>query len=142
MRTVILFFFLVVGVAAVSALATRYLIDQPPRQPEVLHDWLHAQLDLTDEQLVALERIEAEFAVKEAPLRDAFAADNRDLATVIREEGAYTPKVSIAVENVHQQMGELQKLSIAHLFEMTTVLEPEQKKKLMHYAEMALTETP
>jgi Spy/CpxP family protein refolding chaperone len=141
MRTVILFFFLVVGVAAVSALATRYLIDQTPRQPEALHEWLHAQLDLTDEQLEALEKIETTFAVKETPLRAAFTEANRDLAIVIREEGAYTPKVSAAVENVHRQMGELQKISIAHLFEMTTVLEPEQKNKLMHYAEMALTDT-
>jgi Spy/CpxP family protein refolding chaperone len=141
MRTVILFFFLVVGVAAVSALATRYLINQTPRQPGALHDWLHAQLDLTDEQLEALEKIEATFAVKETPLREAFTAANRDLAIVIREEGAYTSRVSKAVENVHQQMGELQKISIAHLFEMTTVLEPEQKNKLMTYAEMALTDT-
>ncbi|RKX35789.1 MAG: heavy metal resistance protein [Verrucomicrobia bacterium] len=142
MRTVILFFFVVIGVAAISALATRHFTEQSPQTPDAMHGWLHEELNLTDEQEASLNRIEEQFAGEEAGLRAAFNAANRHLATVIREEGAFTPRVVAAVENVHREMGELQKLSISHLFEMTKVLAPEQNEKLMRYAEKALTETP
>ena len=141
MRTVILFFSVVIGVAAISALATRYFMAAPQQTHDSKREWLHEQLNLTEKQHEALEQIEVRFASEETRLRDAFNAANRNLATAIHEEGASTPRVEAAIENVHHQMGELQKLSVAHLFEMTTVLEPEQKEKLMHYAEIALTET-
>ncbi len=142
MRTIILFFFVVIGVAAISALATRHFIEPPAQTPYTMHEWLHEELNLTEEQSASLKRLEEQFATEEAGVRSAFNDANRHLATVIREEGAFTPRVVAAVENVHRQMGELQKLSIAHLFEMTKVLSPEQRAKLMRYAEQALTETP
>lgn len=140
MRNLILFFVVVLGMAAMSALTTWYFVSGTSESYHDVHDWLHEELNLTDDQVVALEKIEGQFADEESQLRDAFANANRDLATALREEGAYTPRVATAVEGVHREMGELQKLSIAHLFEMTTILEPEQSEKLMHYAEMALTE--
>ena len=140
MKPTVLFFIVVTGVAAISAIATRQWIDRKPATAESVHDWLHNQLDLTEEQSEALEQIEESYAKEERPLREAFAAANRDLAALIREEGAYTPKVALAVEHVHHQMGELQKLSIEHLFTMASVLDPPQKEKLIHYAELALTE--
>jgi Spy/CpxP family protein refolding chaperone len=140
MKSVFFFFAVVIGVAAISAVATRHLIDRPQPQVASLHDWLHRQLDLTEEQSVALDRIEAEFAAEEKPVREAFAAANRELAALIGAEAAYTPEVASAVEHVHHLMGELQKLSIKHLFSMASVLDPGQREKLIHYAEMALTE--
>jgi len=142
MRTTILFFFVVIGVAAISALATRHFTEPPAHTPHSMHEWLHEELNLTEEQSASLTRLEEQFATKEAGVRTAFNDANRHLATVIREEGAFTPRVGAAVEEVHRQMGELQKLSISHLFEMTTVLDPEQNEKLMGYAEKALTGTP
>lgn len=142
MRIVILFFAMVVGVAAVSALVTRQFVERPPESQEALHRWLHERLDLTPDQKESLKKIEDRFAVEEQRLRDDLAQANRDLAVAISEDGSYTPRVSAAVERVHLQMGELQKLSIEHLFEMTTVLSPEQSARLMQYAEMALTEAP
>ncbi|RLC97736.1 MAG: heavy metal resistance protein [Chloroflexi bacterium] len=142
MRTTILFFFVVIGVAAISALATRHFIEPPAHAPCTMHEWLHEELSLAEEQSASLTRLEEQFATEEAEVRTAYNAANRHLATVIREEGAFTPRVVTAVENVHRQMGELQKLSIAHLFEMTTMLTPEQNEKLMRYAEKALTQTP
>lgn len=142
MRTVILFFAVVIGVAAISTLATRHFIERPPQTQDALHHWLHDRLDLTAAQKEALAKIDVRFAAEVKRLRDALAVANRDLATAIREEGSYTPRVVAAVEHVHHEMGELQKLSIAHLFEMTTVLSPEQSARLMQYAEMALTAGP
>ena len=142
MRTVILFFAVVVGVAAIAALATRQLIEQPPRTQDAMHRWLHDRLELTAEQEESLRKIESRFASEERRLRNGLSQANRDLATVISEESSYTPRVAAAVERVHSEMGELQKLSIAHLYEMTTVLSPEQNARLMQYAEMALTESP
>ena len=140
MKNLLFFFALVIWVAAISAVATRHLIDRPQPRGISLHDWLHRQLDLTDEQRVALERIEADYAAEEKPIREAFAAANRELAALIGTEAAYTPDVASAVEKVHHLMGDLQKLSIEHLFAMTSVLDPRQREKLIHFAEMALTE--
>jgi len=140
MKATFFFFVVVIGVAAISAVTTRLLIDRPQPQAASLHDWLHERLDLTQEQSVAIDQIEAEFATKEKPVREAFAAANRDLAALIGAEAAYTPEVAEAVEQVHHLMGELQKLSIEHLFAMASVLDPGQREKLIHYAEMALTE--
>jgi Spy/CpxP family protein refolding chaperone len=142
MKSTAAFFLVVIGVATVSAIATRLWIEREPPAPESVHEWLHARLDLSAEQDEALEQIEERFAAQEKPLREAFAAANRDLAVLIREEGAFTPNVASAVENVHHRMGELQKLSLEHLFTMASILDPAQKETLIHYAEMALTEFP
>lgn len=142
MRTTILFFVGVIAVAAVSSLATRHFTEPTPETEDALHHWLHDQLELTAGQRDALSKIEARFRGDEARLRDALAQANHDLAQAIREHDSFSPSVAAAVENVHLQMGELQKLSIAHLYEMKAILTPAQGDKLMQLAEMALTEAP
>lgn len=142
MRKVILLFAIVVAVAALSAVATRHLVGEDRPTQDAMHRWLHHRLGLTTEQKAGLVAIEAKYSAEEQRLRAAFHQANHDLANAIREDGKYTPRVTAAIERVHHEMGELQKLSIAHLFEMTTVLTPEQSAKLMEYAEMGLTQTP
>lgn len=142
MRNAIIFFTVVIAVAALSAVATRHFLGEPQPTPDAMHRWLHDRLGLTTEQRESLKAIEQRFAADEQRLRNNLKQANRDLARAIREDGNYTPRVTAAVEHVHHEMGELQKLSIAHLFEMTTVLTPEQSARLMEYAEMGLTETP
>ena len=142
MRTVIIFFVSVFAVAAISSLATSYFVRDTPASPDDLHDWLHTQLDLSDTQTIALDKIEEQYAAKEIPLRESYAKAKADLATALREEPAFTPRIAEAVEALHSSMGELQKVSIAHLYEMTSVLDPDQSQVLIQYAEMALTPVP
>ncbi|MEZ5275554.1 MAG: periplasmic heavy metal sensor [Opitutaceae bacterium] len=142
MRTVIIFFVSVFAVAAISSLTTSYFVREKPVSSRDMHNWLHAQLHISDAQLIALEEIEEHFAAEGDLLRNALAKSKAELAIALREEGTFTPRVAAAVEALHFNMGELQKLSIAHLYEMTTVLDPDQTQQLMQYAEMALTTAP
>lgn len=142
MRSVITFFLVVIGLAIVAALGTRRLTDRPDETSDLLlHRWLHEELKLTPEQRAAIERTEAAFASEEKRLRTHLNDANRELARVIREDEAYTPRVVEAVEKVHHCMGEMQKFSIAHLLEMRSLVDERQGETLMHYAEIALTDT-
>ena len=62
--------------------------------------------------------------VLEAEVRAA----NRELAAAIASSGGDTPEVQAAVDHFHVAMGDLQKATIAHVFEMRAVLNPEQAR--------------
>ena len=91
-----------------------------------LHDIVHRQLDLTAEQDARLDEIEARFAPRRAALEAEVRAANRELAAAIAASDGDTPGVQAAVDHFHAAMGDLQKATIAHVFEMRSVLTPAQ----------------
>lgn len=140
MKRVILFFGAVVLVAALAAWATLWWTETrgsaaKDRDP---HDWLHAELQLTDAQHKAIESIEAKFAAQHRKLSEELRAANRRLAQVMSEEKTYAPRVAAEVAAVHRCMGDLQRLSVEHIYEMRTGLSPEQSEKLLRLAREAL----
>ncbi len=139
-----LFFLLAVAIiAALSCFATLHLAQHRVTPDEVTsHEWLHKELNLTRAQLKALEPTEAQFGDRQRQLAQALRAANRDLARAMAEDKAYTPRVAAAVEHVHHCMGELQKVSIEHVFAMRAVLSPEQGDKLLALAQQALEQSP
>lgn len=147
MKRIILFLLLIVVVAGVSAFcAMRFSracgMCEKPQSNCAPHDWLHAKLQLTPEQKEAMAPIENRFhqlyEQADARLQEA----NRDLARTLEKSPSFSPEVSAAIEHVHHRMGELQKLSIQHLYEMKTVLTPEQNETLMRTAQQALETAP
>lgn len=106
------------------------------------HQWLHEQLNLTAEQDIKLEPIEAKFAQRKKALESEIHQANSELATAINEDGHYSPHVQKLVEKIHLAMGELQKVTLEHLFEMHSVLTPQQRKKLNSLTTHALTHNP
>jgi Spy/CpxP family protein refolding chaperone len=92
-----------------------------------LHEVVHERLNLTQEQTARIEVIEAEFAMRRRILELEMQAANAELATAIREERGYGPRVTAAVERFHHAMGELQSDTIQHVFAMREVLTPEQQ---------------
>lgn len=142
MRTIVSFFVAVVVVAAVSSYCTLRWAHRSESSSAESHQWLHKQLGITAEQSKALEPIETKFAERERLLRERMRSANGALAAAIAKSKGYSPEVAAAVEKVHSEMGELQKASIEHLFEMRSVLTPEQSDRLMQYAQKALQEVP
>ncbi len=112
---------------------------EPTHDP---HQWLHEQLNLTAEQDAKLGPIEAKFAERKEALEAEIHQANRELATAINEDGNYSPRVKQSVDKTHAAMGELQKVTLEHLFEMHSVLTPEQRKKLNSLTTDALTHNP
>ena len=112
------------------------------KAPHDPHQWLHEQLNITAEQDKNLEPIEARFAERKKALEAEIHQANRELATAINEDGNYSPRVQQSVDKIHTAMGELQKVTLEHLFEMHSVLTPEQRKKLNSLTTDALTHNP
>lgn len=104
------------------------------------HDWLHLELGLDEDQTPGLDKLEHEFGAREAEARAKLDAATKELGRIIVEERRFSPRVQEAVEKVHHQMAELQKLTLHHIFEMETVLSPEQYQRLLDLAGASLAE--
>ncbi len=98
------------------------------RQPPSLHSVVHEQLDLSAEQDRRIEDIEARFAARRPALEAEVRAANRELADAIATSDGDATKVQAAVDHFHAAMGDLQKATITHVFEMRYVLTPAQAK--------------
>ena len=104
-----------------------------------LHQFVHEELVLTEDQNARLETLEARFAVERAELESSLRAANARLAQAMDAEHEYGPEVSAAIDDVHGQMGELQKATVQHVFDMREILEPEQQRLFDRKVSEALT---
>ena len=104
-----------------------------------LHGFVHQELRLSETQMKNLDEMEDKFAVKRRTLELSLRAANGKLATAMEEEHAFGPKVALAVEDVHDRMGELQKATISHVFEMRSLLTPDQQAAFDRHVSDALT---
>ncbi|WP_339873713.1 periplasmic heavy metal sensor [uncultured Brevundimonas sp.] len=93
-----------------------------------LHALVHNELDLSADQEARLEEIESRFAAQRAPLEADIRAANDELARAIEASDGDSPAVRAAVDHFHTAMGELQKATIAHVFEMRSTLTPAQAR--------------
>lgn len=105
-----------------------------------LHAMVHHDLDLTADQERRLELVEARFAQRRAALESELRAANVELATAMGRSQQYGPEVQAAVDHFHHAMGELQKETIEHVFEMRSLLDPAQAKTFDRRINEALTE--
>ena len=114
----------------------------PAPRPQTLHDLVHHELNLTTGQDRQIAGIEADFATRRRALELEMQAANADLASAIREEHGYGPKVTAAVDRFHSAMGRLQTETIQHVFAMRDVLTPAQRAKFDETIVSALTADP
>ena len=96
------------------------------RQQPSLHSVVHDRLDRSAEQEKRIDAIEARFATRRPALEAEVRAANRELAAAIAASDGDTPQVQAAVDHFHTAMGDLQKATITHVFEMRSVLTPAQ----------------
>ena len=130
-------------VASVSCFMTgRWVSHQHPpgtgNGADAAHQWVHRELNLTREQDQALHAIEQRYAARREELKAAIHQANAELARAVREGRAASPKVSAAVDKIHRAQGELQKVTLEHVFEMRQALSPEQYDKLLNLTASAL----
>jgi uncharacterized protein YicC (UPF0701 family) len=90
-------------------------------------------------QETKIEAIEARYAVQRQALELELRADNARLAQAIQTEHGYGPQVSDAVDRSHKAMGELQKVTLEHIFAMRGVLRPRQAARFDEAVVKALT---
>jgi len=136
----VLFLLLVVFVVACVASCLAIVLSNKWQKPvsQNAHDWIHSQLALTTEQEKALEPIEKRYRDRRRELEQRLLLANRELAEAILADGRDSTRVHDAIEKIHADMGELQKVTIGHVFEMRNVLTPEQYRKLLNLTANAL----
>ena len=143
MNKILGFLCLVAAVASISAFVTLRIsnncsVCSGSATTCASHDWLHDRLELTAEQKKALEPIEQRFHEQYNEAGGRLTAANQELAKILGQSDSFSPEVAAAIEKVHHRMGDLQKLSIQHVYEMKAVLTPEQNRRLVQYAQQAL----
>ncbi len=97
--------------------------------PPSLHEIVHEHLDLSPEQHREIEGIEARFAGQRVALEGRVQAANRELAAAIRVSNGDSRVVQPAVDHFHDAMGDLQQATIAHIFEMRSVMTDAQARR-------------
>lgn len=107
-----------------------------------LHRFVHEEMVLTEDQNARLEALEARVAVERAALEASLRASNARLAQAMDDEHEYGPGVSAAIDDVHSRMGDLQKATVQHVFDMREILEPEQQRLFDRQVSSSLTGNP
>jgi len=104
------------------------------------HDWLHQQLELTAEEISAVDAFEPDYRRDRAKLLKKFNSQMAELRGLLVEKERYTAEVDAAIHELHEVHGSLQELSIRHYYDMISVLPPKKKEKLRKLALEALIE--
>lgn len=125
--------------AGLAGVGLGRLVFAPERTPS-LHEMLHERIDLTDLQEQQIDTLERDFAPRRRALETEMRAANTELAAAMREERAYGPRVTAAVERFHTAMGELQSATLGHVFAMRAVLTPDQCVEFDAIVASALTD--
>ncbi len=102
------------------------------------HVNFHEMLKLTPDQQDRLIPIEEKYAEQKAFYENQIRLANRELGDIMKKEKAYTAEVQAAVEKVHAAMGELQKVTLIHLFDMRNLLDEEQARVLDNFVADAM----
>ena len=130
-----------VALVAVGACFVTFRFLVPLRVNSVpTHEWIHQQLNLTADQIIALEPIEEQFQQRKGELLAQIRSANKELAQAIKENQVYSTRVSAAIEKIHRAQGELQEATLQHVFRMKATLTPEQYKKLLDLTAVVLDE--
>tara|TARA_R110002073_G_scaffold303165_3_gene471398 strand:+ start:9024 stop:9458 length:435 start_codon:yes stop_codon:yes gene_type:complete len=92
------------------------------------HPSFHEMLNLTQDQREKLVPLEKKFSEEKIFYENQIRVANMELGDIMNKEKSYTPEVQAAVEKVHTAMGQLQKVTIIHLFDMRALLNEKQAK--------------
>lgn len=107
-----------------------------------LHALIHDDLDLDQAQERKLSALERQFAARREALEDRLRRSNALLGEAIAAEHQYGPRVSAAVDDTHDAMGDLQKTTLEHVFAMRAVLRPDQQARFDAVVSQSLAAQP
>lgn len=138
-RRIILVAVLAFLAALAGVLIGRSISDGRSEQATALHELLHEEFDLDQQQRASIAALEERFATRRRALELEIRADNARLAAAIQAEHGYGPRVTAEVDRTHRVMGDLQKETLAHIFAMRAVLRPDQQERFDRAVVEALT---
>jgi Spy/CpxP family protein refolding chaperone len=139
----LLFVLLLGAIAAVTFyVCNHFFLHQSVAGPVNYHYWIHSELGLSAKQESALEPIEAKFAGRRDELFASIREANRELAEALLADKSDSERVKGAVQKIHRAQGELQQAVLEHVFDMRSVITPEQYDRLIELTAHALRDAP
>jgi len=138
-QLLLLFGVVVVTAGTANFVTSRLFYHRTPGW-ESEHIKIHQKLGLTPEQKKRLEPLEQRFAQQKEQLLRSIRQANGQLAKAIREDKSNSSEIAAAVAAIRAAQGELQKVTLDHVFEMKVVLQPEQYQKLLDLTAQALSD--
>ncbi|MEO8626772.1 MAG: periplasmic heavy metal sensor [Betaproteobacteria bacterium] len=139
LRRTLLLAVIAFAAAMAGVFAGRALLPAPSHTGAELHALMHEDFDLNAAQKAHLDKIETDFGMRRRAIELELRADNAKLAVAIETEHGYGPRVRAAVDASHMAMGELQKVTLEHVFAMRSILRPEQTARFDVAVVKALT---
>lgn len=106
------------------------------------HQWMHAQLGISEEQDAALHPIEEDFEQKRRAWTQRIREANVELGHAMQGDKAKTPRVNAILTKIHEAQRAIQEETIRHFFEMKPHLTDKQFEKLLGLMTDALHGAP
>lgn len=141
-RRIVLAAGLIIGLGLVGVWLGRMLQPTPHHAGAELHALIHGELNLDPAQERELTALERQFAARREALEARLRRSNALLGEAIGAEHEYGPRVSAAVDETHDAMGDLQKATLEHVFAMRAVLRPDQQSRFDAVVNKSLAAKP
>lgn len=123
----------------VGAVASSWMLRQAQPRPQNLHDVVHERFDLSAAEHRRLDVAEAGYARRRAGIEGRIRQANANLAAAIQQNPQLSPEVVKASQAVEAAAGELQRVTLQHIFEMRAALEPTHRTEYDRVLVTALT---
>ncbi|UPG94301.1 periplasmic heavy metal sensor [Luteibacter aegosomatissinici] len=92
-----------------------------------LHALLHKAVPLDPDEQRQLDEKERQFVLRRSAIEARLRVANGQLANAIASDPEWSPKVEAASREVEQAAGDLQRITLEHIFEMRAGLKPEHR---------------
>ena len=114
-------------IGAAAAAGGSWLARHTHHRTENLHDVIHRRFALTKEEHARLEASEARYDQRRAQIEADIRAANARLAATIRQDPELSPEAVAASTAIETSAAELQRVTLQHIFEMRTALDPQHR---------------
>ncbi|MEI8294515.1 MAG: periplasmic heavy metal sensor [bacterium] len=126
--------------AASSVLTLRMVNRDSAHAAQDYHEWVHQMLKMTPEQEQRSLTCERRYEETKRHLDEVIRLANRELAESILQDKSYSPRVEKSVAEIHDAMGQLQKATLEHIFELREFLDAAQYERLIELTVQGLSE--
>jgi Spy/CpxP family protein refolding chaperone len=128
-------------ISAASSFLTLRMVSRDQGHPaEDYHEWIHKKLNMTPEQERRSLTSERRYEETKRHLEEVIRLANSELAERILKDKSYSPSVEKSVAEIHSAVGQLQKATLEHIFELKEVLDAEQYGRLIELTAQGLSE--
>lgn len=128
-------------ISAASSFLTLRMVSRDQGHPaEDYHEWIHKKLNMTPEQERRSLTSERRYEETKRHLEEVIRLANSELAERILKDKSYSPLVEKSVAEIHSAVGQLQKATLEHIFELKEVLDAEQYGRLIELTAQGLSE--